>query len=301
MTTRSAVVAVVAAAACGAGPRETTPFDGDAALAYVQEQVAFGPRVPNTDGHRRTGDWIEAKLRGAADSVEVQSWTHVTGQGDSLTMRNFIGRFRPDATERVLLLAHWDTRPRADKEPNLGRQQQPIPGANDGASGVAVLLGVADVLRATAPAFGVDLLFVDGEDWGTDFSGPDALIGSRYYARQLPRDRHPLFAVLFDMVGDADLEFQPEANSVTGAPEVVTRVWNVARDLGYARVFRSDRQVSLTDDHIPLLEAGVRAIDVIDFEYGPNNRYWHTLEDTPDKVSARSLKIVGDVAVKLVM
>jgi hypothetical protein len=298
--TRATLVVAAAAAAC-AGTRTTTAFDGEAALRYVQEQVAFGPRVPNTQGHRRTGDWIEAHLRRTADSVEVQAWDHVTREGDTLRLRNFIGRFRPEATERVLLLAHWDTRPRADKEANLGAQQQPIPGANDGGSGVAVLLGVADVLAATPPALGVDLLFVDGEDWGSDFSGPDALIGSRYYAQRLPRDRHPLFAVLFDMVGDADLQLYPEANSVAGAPEVVNRVWETARDLGYGDVFRTDRQTSATDDHIPLLEAGVRAIDVIDFDYGPNQAYWHTLQDTPDKLSARSLKIVGDVAVTLVM
>jgi hypothetical protein len=291
-----------AAAACGAGSRDTTAFDGETALRYVREQVAFGPRVPNTEGHRRTGDWIEAHLRRTADSVEIQAWTHVSERGDSLRLRNFIGRFRPEATERILLLAHWDTRPRADQEANLGAQQQPIPGANDGASGVAVLLGVADVLAATPPTLGVDLLFVDGEDWGTDFSGPDALIGSRYYAANLPRNRHPLFAVLFDMVGDADLRLYPEANSVAGAPEVVNRVWETARSLGYDDVFRTDGQTSATDDHIPLLEAGVRAIDVIDFAYGAPDRnvYWHTLQDTPDKVSARSLKIVGDVAVKLV-
>jgi hypothetical protein len=299
--TRATIAAVAVAAGCGAGLRATTPFDGEAALRYVREQVAFGPRVPNTDAHRRTGDWIEAHLRRTADSVEVQGWNHVTERGDTLRLRNFIGRFRPDATARVLLLAHWDTRPRADHEANLGARQQPIPGANDGGSGVAVLLGVADVLAATPPTMGVDLLFVDGEDWGTDFSGPDALIGSRYYASHLARDRHPLFAVLFDMVGDADLEIYPEANSAAGAPEVVTRVWGVARDLGYGRVFRTDRQVTLTDDHIPLLEAGIRAVDVIDFDYGPDNAYWHTLQDTPDKLSARSLKIVGDVAVKLVM
>jgi hypothetical protein len=288
------------AAACAAG-RGGTPFDGEAALRYVEIQVGFGPRVPNTEGHRRAGDWILEQLRRAADSVEVQAWHHVTGGGDTLRLRNFIGRFRPDAAERVLLLAHWDTRPRADHEDNLGAQQTPIPGANDGASGVAVLLGVADVLTRTPPSVGVDLLFVDGEDWGTDFSGPDALIGSRYYAARLPAGRRPLFAVLFDMVGDADLRIPQEPYSVNGAPEVVQRVWSVARDLGYGDVFVDEMGIGLTDDHLPLQEAGVRAVDVIDFDYGPRNAYWHTLQDTPDKLSARSLKIVGDVAVKLVM
>ncbi len=298
---RRAILPVLLTLACAAGPHATTPFDGATALRYVQEQVAFGPRVPGTAAHRRAGDWMLDHLRRTADSVEVQAWVHVTQAGDSLPLRNFLGRFRPDVADRVLLLAHWDTRPRADNEANLGAQRQPIPGANDGGSGVAVLLGVADVLAKTPPTLGVDLLFVDGEDWGTDFSGPDALIGSRYYATHLPRDRHPLFAVLFDMVGDADLRIYEEAFSVQGAPEVVARVWGVARDLGYGNVFVSSVGGALTDDHIPLLEAGVRAIDVIDFDYGPRNSYWHTLQDTPDKLSAKSLKIVGDVAVKLVM
>jgi glutaminyl-peptide cyclotransferase len=298
---RRSLLPVLLALACAAGPRATTPFDGAAALRYVEQQVAFGPRVPGTEPHRRAGDWILQHLRGTADSVEVQSWTHVTASGDSLPLRNFIGRFRPAATDRVLLLAHWDTRPRADNEANLGAQRQPIPGANDGGSGVAVLLGVADVLANTPPTLGVDLLFVDGEDWGTDFSGPDALIGSRYYATHLPRDRHPLYAVLFDMVGDADLRVYEEPYSVQGAPEVVTRVWAVARDLGYGNVFQPSIGPALTDDHIPLLEAGIRAIDVIDFDYGPSNSYWHSLQDTPDKLSAKSLKVMGDVAVKLVM
>jgi glutaminyl-peptide cyclotransferase len=298
---RRSLLPVLLALACAAGPRATTPFDGAAALRYVEQQVAFGPRVPGTEPHRRAGDWILQHLRGTADSVEVQSWTHVTASGDSLPLRNFIGRFRPAATDRVLLLAHWDTRPRADNEANLGAQRQPIPGANDGGSGVAVLLGVADVLANTPPTLGVDLLFVDGEDWGTDFSGPDALIGSRYYATPMPRDRHPLYPVLFDMVGDADLRVYEEPYSVQGAPEVVTRVWAVARDLGYGNVFQPSIGPALTDDHIPLLEAGIRAIDVIDFDYGPSNSYWHSLQDTPDKLSAKSLKVMGDVAVKLVM
>ncbi|MDH4043272.1 MAG: M28 family peptidase [Gemmatimonadota bacterium] len=287
-------------AACAAGG-SGTPFDGEAALGYVRTQVAFGPRIPNTDGHRRAGDWIQAQLERSADLVEVQAFTHVTAAGDTLQLRNFIGRFRPDVTERVLLLAHWDTRPRADQSPNLGDQQRPVPGANDGASGVAVLLGVADVLAGTPPSVGVDLLFVDGEDYGR-FSGvdggigPDVLLGSRHFAATLADGRVPMYAVLFDMVGDADLRIYQEGYSVSGAPEVVTRVWGAARDLGYEDVFQPTVRYTITDDHIPLLDRGIRAIDVIDYDYPP----WHTVEDTPDKVTARSLKIVGDVAVALV-
>jgi hypothetical protein len=298
---RRAWSAVGLAVACAAGSG-STPFDGEAALGYVRDQVAFGPRIPNTEGHRRTGDWILAHLERTADTVEVQAFTHVTVDGDTLQLRNFIGRFHPDRPDRVLLLAHWDTRPRADRSSNLAAQRRPVPGANDGASGVAVLLGVADVLAAQPPSVGVDLLFVDGEDYG-DFTGsdggigPDVLLGSRHYAATLEEDRFPLYAVLFDMVGDADLTIHQEGYSVSRAPEVVTKVWGVARELGYADVFQPTVRHTLTDDHLPLLDRGVRAIDVIDYDYPP----WHTTEDTPDKVSAASLKIVGDVAVGLVM
>jgi hypothetical protein len=261
----------------------------------VETQLAFGPRVPNSEGHRSTGDWIMAQLQARADSVEVQEFSHMTVAGELLQLRNFIGRFRPDLPDRILYVAHWDTRPRADRSANLGQQRMPVPGANDGASGVAVLLGVADALVRTPPTIGVDLLFVDGEDYG-EFPGADVLIGSRHYAGTLDRSALPLFAVVWDMVGDRDLQIYQEGNSVAGAPEVVDRVWARARELGYGSVFRDRVGYTMTDDHVPLLEAGVRAIDVIDFDDVP---WWHTTEDTIDKVSAESLKIVGDVAVAL--
>jgi len=283
------------AAACRANARGTSEFDGARALAYVEQQLAFGPRVPNTEGHRQTGDWLERELRLRADTVIVQAFTHRTGRGETLALRNLLARFQPEATERVLLLAHWDTRPWADKSANLGQQRLPVPGANDGASGVAVLLGVADALKARAPAVGVDLLFVDGEDYGDFSDTTETLIGSRYFARHLPAGYQPLYAVLFDMVGDKDLEILQEGNSVAYAPEVVQRVWATAERLRYGRVFVSRVGDSFTDDHIPLQQVGIRAIDVIDFTYP----YHHTTEDTIDKVSAASLKIVGDVAVAL--
>src|SRR5947199_4135497 len=180
-------------------------FDGGRAFSYVEQQMQFGPRIPNTPAHERTGDWILAQLRPRADTVWVQAFTHVTQRGDTLHLRNLLARFRPGAAERVLFLAHWDTRPRADQSQNLGQQRLPVPGANDGASGVAVLLGVADALKAKPPAVGVDLLCVDGEDYG-DFGKDtsDVLIGARYFAAHQPPGYPPLFAVLFDMVGDKD-------------------------------------------------------------------------------------------------
>lgn len=282
-----------------AGCRDEVPlppkeFDGQAAFGYLRTQVEFGPRVPGTEGHQRMADWLEEMLRERADTVVVQSWQHVTTRGDTLPMRNLIARFNPAATDRLLYLAHWDTRPVSDG-PNSTRTDVPVPGANDGASGVAVLLGVADALQKAPPTIGVDLLFVDGEDYG-DFSKQpkDVLIGARWYTAHPVAGPPPRFAVLFDLVADADLQLYQEGNSLTGAPQIVEKVWDVARRLGYQQYFRADSagRHTLTDDHVELQRVGIRAIDVVDFDYPA----WHTPEDDLSKVSAASLQIVGDVA-----
>ena len=288
---------VGALAACSA--KATSPareFDGARAMSYVEQQVRFGPRIPGTAAHDSTGAWILAQLRVRADSVAVQEIVHRTARGGTLQLRNFFARFRPDAAERVLFLAHWDTRPRADQSANLAAQRQPVPGADDGASGVAILLGVADALKARPPSLGVDLLFVDGEDYGEFADSNDVLIGSRWFAAHQPAGYPPLFAVLFDMVGDKDLQIYIEGNSQAGAPEVVDRVWRTASSLGYGEIFVAQVRHTLIDDHVSLQRAGIHAIDVVDFDYP----YWHTTEDTIDKVSAASLQIVGDVAVAVV-
>jgi glutaminyl-peptide cyclotransferase len=279
----------------GSGTRRHE-FGGERAFAYLQQQVAFGPRIPNTPAHEQAGDWILTRLRATADSVTVTAFRHVTRRGDTLHLRNFLARFRPQAVERVLFLAHWDTRPHADQSANLAAQRLPVPGANDGASGVAVLLGVADALKAKSPTNGVDLLFVDGEDYGDFADSNDVLIGSRYFAVHQPPGYPPLYAVLFDMVGDKNLDIYYEGNSQAFAPEVVDRVWRTARDLGYGGTFLPGVKHTLIDDHVALQRAGVHAIDVVDFDYP----YWHTTDDTVDKVAAASLQIVGDVAVALV-
>lgn len=293
---RIAAVVVVTLGACNAGATRGGEFDGVTALGYVEHQLAFGPRIPNTDGHRLTADWLVEHLTARADTVIVQSWTHRTRRGDTLALRNIFARFRPEASERVLFVAHWDTRPLADKSANLAAQRQPVPGANDGASGVAVLLGVADVLHGRPPAVGVDLLLVDGEDWGDFSDSTEALLGSRYFATRLPAGYQPLFGVVFDMVGDRDLQLHWEGYSQSFAPEVVQRVWATAERMGYGRYFIPGVRHTVVDDHVPLQNVGLRVIDVIDFDYP----YWHTTEDTLDKVSAASLKIVGDVAIALV-
>jgi glutaminyl-peptide cyclotransferase len=295
------------------GPR--TAFDGEAALGYVKTQLAFGPRVPGSAGHRRAGDWIAAEMKKRADTLIVQSWTHVTAKGETLPLRNFFARINPSAQQRVLYVTHWDTRPTADEDANLGNKRLPIPGANDGASGVALLMSIADALKKSAPAYGVDLLFVDGEDYG-DFSAwsdtataSDVLIGSTYFVNHLPSpDYKPIFGVLWDMIGDRELQVYPEGYSVEGAPEVVSRVWQTASELGYARYFINETKGGITDDHLPFLKKGLRVIDVIDIDYcasgvncgGDQERnYHHTMQDTIDKVSAKSLQIVGDVAMSL--
>ena len=295
---RSPVLALLSLAlACRGSSQAAPPFDGEQAFRWVEYQVAAGPRIPGTAAHRAIGDWLLAQLRQRADTVEVQAFTHVTEAGDTLPLRNFLARFRPGAGDRVLFLAHWDSKPHAEQDPDPAKRDLPVPGANDGASGVAVLLGVADQLKRTPPSLGVDLLFVDGEDYGR-FEGdaPDNLLGSRFFATHLPSGYHPLYAVLLDMVGDRDQAFPQEGYSVENAPEVVDRVWQTAEDIGLGRVFRPVQGIALTDDHIPLLQAGIHAIDVIDFDFP----WWHTTEDTPDKVSARSLANVGKVVLALV-
>jgi glutaminyl-peptide cyclotransferase len=292
-----------------------TPFKGDSALAYARTQVAFGPRVPGSTAHQRAGDWIIAQMRSLADSVEVQTWTHVTQRGDRLPLRNIIARFRPGLSQRVLYLTHWDTRPTADYDRNLGARQRPIPGANDGASGVGLLIALADALKKTPPNVGVDLLFVDGEDWGTfeDWSdttkNKDVLIGSQYFANHLPPKYAPMFGVLFDMIGDRSLQIYQEEYSVQAAPEVVARVWATAKELGYDKYFMPEAHGPITDDHLPLIRKGLHVIDVVDIDYCSDgstncgqdvNNLHHTMQDTIDKISAQSLQIVGDVALTLV-
>lgn len=286
-------------AACGDDPAPAPEFNGDAALRYVQQQLAFGPRIPGAEGHRRMAAWLDSLLRTRTDSVVAQRWTHVTRQGDSLPLVNFIARFNPAATTRILFLAHWDTRPRADGHASTDTLA-PVMGANDGGSGVAILLGMADALKAAPPSVGVDLLFVDGEDYGDFNTDTDVLLGSRYYAAHLLPGPKPRFAILLDMVGDKSLQLPPEVLSQTAAPEVVDLVWDIAKRMGQGEIFSAKDAIELTDDHVPLQQVGIHAIDVIDFTYGPNNDYHHSTEDTIDKVSAASLKAVGDVMMGVV-
>jgi glutaminyl-peptide cyclotransferase len=293
---RLAALAAVATA-CGAGGMAppVKEFDGKQALAYAATQVAFGPRVPGKPGHAAMAVWLDSITRAKADTVVVQRWWHKTLTGDSIEMTNYVARFNVAATQRVLYMAHWDTRPRSDNDPK--EKNTPIPGANDGASGVAILLGVADALKKAPPKAGVDLLFVDGEDYGF-FTPPetDVLIGATWYAQHPVVADRPLFVLLFDMIGQKDVRVKIEENSQIAAPDVVDEVWTTAEQLGYGHIFVREPQGAVTDDHSPFISAGFRAVDLIDFAYAP----WHTKDDTMDKLSAQSLEAVGNVAVAVI-
>jgi glutaminyl-peptide cyclotransferase len=299
MTTWCVLLAVaLQGGACGRGEATIpSPFDGERALGYVRTFMDFGARVPGTDAHKRAGEWIVSEMRQRADTVIEQTWTHTTQSGVKLPLRNVLARFNPMAEERLLYVTHWDSRPVADKSSTDSLRKLPTPGANDGGSGVGLFLALGDVLKATPPGIGVDLLFVDGEDYGTFTPDVDVLLGSMYFANNLPSANYrPLFGVVFDMIGEADLRIPQEEYSVTRAPEVVERVWRTAADMGYGNVFVPATTYGITDDHLPLLDKGLRVIDVIDLDYA----HHHTVNDTIDKLSARSLKIVGDVAWKLI-
>jgi glutaminyl-peptide cyclotransferase len=287
------------AAASGKTARTTsTGFSGTAAYNYAKAQTDFGPRVPGTPAAKKAGDWIIQMMRARADTVIVQSFTYTTADGKKLPLRNILARFRPDLKERVLYLTHWDSRPISESSPTEAERKLPVLGANDGASGVGMFVALGDVLKKKKPTVGVDLLFTDGEDYG-QFGPPevDVLIGAKYFATHLPSpDYKPLYGILWDMIGDKDLRIPYEMFSFQRAPEVVSRVWQTAADLGHADVFVQESGGEITDDHIPLLDAGLRVIDVIDLTYPPH----HTQQDTMDKISAQSLGVVGDVATALV-
>jgi glutaminyl-peptide cyclotransferase len=309
MSTRllAASLACLALAACASGespgPTPGSPaFDGDEAMALVRKQVAFGPRVPGMEGHAAQLAWMVARLDSTGIAVQTDTFTHVTAKGVTLHLTNVLARARPEATRRILFLTHWDTRPISDNAKDPAVRNTPIPGANDGGSGTAILLEMAGLLMKTPPPMGVDLLLVDGEDYGEAAAG-DMFLGAEQYAKTLPKKGEPgrpIYGVLLDMVGDVDPSFPVEPTSMQYAQPVVSKVWGAARRLGYAKYFPETAGQAMDDDHIPLLRAGLPTVDVIDFSYGPGNSWWHTPEDTPAHVSAKTLGMVGQVVTELI-
>ncbi|HLX12491.1 MAG TPA: M28 family peptidase [Bacteroidota bacterium] len=281
-------------------PTPIPSFDGKNAFAYLTAQTDFGPRNPGSNGHINCLSYLQSQFSQYADTVSLQPFTTIGYDGEVLKLTNVFASFNPNATKRVLLIAHWDTRPRADQDPNPKKQNQPILGANDAASGVAVLLEIARLCKATPPPIGLDLLCVDGEDYGKEGDNNFYLLGARYFAKNLPPGYSPQFAILLDMIGDKELEIRKERFSLQNAPDIVNLVWSTAAELGYSQ-FSDELQGWVTDDHLPFNDAGIKAIDLIDFNYpDTTNRYWHTTQDTPDKCSPQSLEAVGRVITTVV-
>lgn len=265
-------------------PEEPTPaFDGQRAYADVQTQVSFGPRIPGTAGHQQILDWMRTELASAGWEVEIQ-------ESESLghPIKNLVAK-RTDEPPQILLGAHFDTRMFADNDPDPANHTQPVPGANDGASGVAVLLELARTLPEDSPP--VWLVFFDAEDNGR-IEGWDWILGSREFVKNNPVQ--PRAVVIVDMIGDADLNIYREVNSNV---QLTNEIWDAARSAGYPHIFINEDRHDMLDDHTPFLEAGIPAVDIIDFDYP----YWHTVQDTTDKVSAASLQAVGDTLLSWIM
>jgi glutaminyl-peptide cyclotransferase len=261
-------------------PAETRvlqPFDGERAYQDVLTQVAFGPRLPGSDAHGQAVAWMQEQLSASGWEVELQETIY-----QNQPVRNVIAK-RGTGRPWIILGAHYDSRFKADSDPDPARRDDPVPGANDGASGVAVLLELARVLPDDLD-YEIWLVMFDAEDQGR-LPGWDWILGSRAFVEAL--EEEPDAAVIVDMIGDADLNILMERNSDR---EITEDIWEVAALRGHGDVFIPELGYSILDDHTPFLEQGIRAIDIIDFDYP----YWHTVEDTPDKVSPKSLFAVGD-------
>ncbi len=251
-------------------------FDSSRAYADVQTQVDFGPRTPESEGHAQIRKWMRTELESAGWLVEVHESERM-----GHPIYNIIAK-RNDGEPQIILGAHYDTRFFADNDPDPANHTQPVPGANDGASGVALLLELARSLpKDTVPVW---LVFFDTEDNGR-IEGWDWILGSRAFAEEIPV--RPEAVIIVDMIGDADLNIFLEKNSNN---VIRAEIWSMAERLGYSEQFINIEKYSMLDDHTPFLEAGLPAVDIIDFDYP----YWHTVQDTSDKVSAESLQAVGE-------
>ncbi len=275
---------------------EAPAFDGDSAYAYVARQVQAGPRVPNTEAHRRIGDWLAAELRRHGARVIEQPMTLTAFDGTRLNGRNIFGQYNPEATSRILLLAHYDCRPWADHDPDPAKRSLPVDGANDGASGVGVLLELARQLKALPPSIGVDILFADAEDWGSEGDDESWAMGTRYFAQNPPVAGYaPDEAILLDMVGAPDAVFPREWFSQQSAPGLLTALWATADELGLGERFADRPGGAINDDHIELIRVGIPAVDIIDLRDSGFNDRWHTTSDTMEGISAQTLREVGQV------
>lgn len=286
-----------------ASPQIPLPdFNGDSAYAFVEKQVSFGPRVPNTVGQERCATYLVNKLKSYTPEVEVQEATVKAYDGTPLKCKNIMAYFHPEKHKRIMLCAHWDTRPWADQDSVNTRK--PIDGANDGASGVGVLLEIARIISEKAPDVGVNIVFFDCEDyglpsWETKYEDRNSYcLGSQYWANNRDKTKlNPDYGILLDMVGAKDARFLQEYWSMKYAPYVTQKVWRTASDLGYFQYFIFNQTTPITDDHFYINQlAFIPSIDIIDFD---GNRpkgfghFWHTHADNMSIIDKNTLKAVG--------
>ena len=288
-------------------------FDADSAYAFCQQQCDFGPRAMNTKGHDDCRAWIVEKFKQYGCHV-IEQHADLTGyDGTVLKSTNIMAQYRPEQTTRILLCAHWDSRPWADNDPDEANWHKPILAANDAASGVAVMMEVARLLQANplASNIGVDVVCLDAEDWGTPQweedqtnSADSWALGSNYFAQNLPEGYEARYGILLDMVGGQGAQFYQELMSLQYAPAIVKKVWRASRQAGYGSFFPKKEGGRITDDHIPLNQyAHIPTIDIIPYypdcaqsSFGPT---WHTLNDNMEHIDRNTLKAVGQTVVQV--
>ncbi len=285
-------------------------FDADSAYSFVKCQLDFGPRFPGAPGHDACARYLVDKLEAyGADEVIQQRHTAVNYLGSELSLNNIMARFNPEATDRVLLVAHWDTRPWADADPDVDKRHMPVPGANDGGSGTAVLIELARQFGMKSPEVGVDLLFVDGEDSGNSSSWKSHeetwCLGTQYWVNNMPytAETMPRYGILLDMVGGVDAKFYREYVSQRLAGEVNDKVWSNASAAGYGKSFINEERGGITDDHVFINRAGIPTIDIIECSHpatGSFSPVWHTTYDDLEHISRSTLKAVGQTVANTV-
>lgn len=284
-------------------------FSADSAYAFCQQQCDFGPRTMNSEAHERCGQWIASTFQRFGLDVIEQRATLRGFDGTPLLGNNIIASYRPELPQRILVCAHWDSRPWADNDPDAANHSKPVMAANDGASGVAVMLELARLLsdstQHTLPSVGVDFICFDAEDWGSDGVSDSWALGARHWAGNLHRAGYKArFGILLDMVGGQQARFFQEANSKNYAPQVVNRVWRAAEVAGYSSFFPKEDGGYITDDHGPVNEvAGIPCIDIIPYypdcaesSFGPT---WHTVNDDMQHIDRQTLKAVGQTLVQV--
>jgi Zn-dependent M28 family amino/carboxypeptidase len=286
-----AILAFLNACSCAQKPH----FDENRAFADLVSQCNFGSRVPGSEAHDKTADFLLNSLKQTTTLCRAQRFTYFDSlENKTLSLTNIIASYYPKKTNRIMLCAHWDSRPRAENDSDPSKRNLPIIGANDGASGVAILLELGRLLQNSSPPVGIDIILFDGEDWGFNSKEEGWFLGSKYFAAN-SKSYFPRAAVLLDMVGDKDLKIYREGVSQKYAGDLNDYIWQIARNSG-SSAFADSVKYTISDDHVPLLSRGIKTVDIIDFDYP----YWHTQEDTPDKCSPQSLATVGKVIISAI-